>query len=170
MICKPKAILSIIAASLLAIAIAPNTPSASADYYDPEAQMWYEFAHDKGIEINHILQNYGAAIGRKTYYAVHQIEYFCPDQCPEREMGIRYERIRNSIARRARLDVAKCVWEAQMKLEDCYTDARAQLEAAGYAYFLPYIYNPYRSVQGNLVEAQRYSNMHIAIAADCGSY
>ena len=160
-------ITALLALLCLAIAVAPNTPSASADYYDPEAQMWHDFAHDKGVEINLLFSRSYARIHYKAEYAVRAIEPYCEIMCRNHEEEMRYERIRKSIARTVKFQIGKCVWEAQMELDACYTDARAQLEAAGYDYFLPYVYNPYRSVQSDLVAIQRRANHLLTCASDC---
>ena len=173
---KPRVItmFAALACALFAIALAPNAPSAIAGAaghhahdLDPEAQIWYDFAHDKAQEINLLHIRASHSVEHKTDYAVHHILNYC---CTTRSIPCdesRYSAKRRSIARRARFDIGKCVWEAQMELDACYEDARQELEAAGYAYFVLHIYSPYRTTQRALVNHQRYAQQDIGSAVAC---
>jgi hypothetical protein len=169
---KLMPLLTALACAALAVALAPMMPTATAGYgydLDEEAQQWYDFAHDKGIEINHLHANSRAAVRRKSAAAVFRIEQLCRDVCRGCPEADRYARMRKTIARKAKFKIAKCTWQAQMKLEDCYADSRQQLEDAGYAEFLPYIYNPYRTAQRELVSNQRGAQGFIERTTHCVS-
>ena len=166
------------ACAVFAIALAPKAPSAIAGTaghhghdLDPEAQLWYDFAHDKAQEINLLHLRTTHSIEHKAHSAYYRILNLCPPapcfDCRRGPEHAQQAARRRSLARRARFDIGKCAWEAQMELDACYEDARAQLEAAGYGIFVPYIYTPYRSTQRWTVEGQRYSNHIIGCAVNC---
>jgi hypothetical protein len=166
---KQSTLLAALACALFAVALAPIASTASAGYgydLDEEAQQWYDFAHDKAQEINLLHIRTTHSIEQKVHSAYRRILNSC---CPLRTRcdNTRTSAKRRSLARRARFNIGKCVWEAQMELDACYEDARQQLEAAGYGYFVPHIYNPYRTTQRWTVEQQRHSNHVIGCAVNC---
>jgi hypothetical protein len=159
-----------LACAAFAIALSPVAPSATAGFgydLDPEAQLWYDFAHDKAQEINHLHIRYRASLDRKHELTRDRIARFCVARNSCAGCEEHYRRIRKAIARRAKFEVGKCVWEAQMELDACYGDARAQLEEAGYDYFVLHIYSPYRTTQRRLIDRHRYLLREFNSAADC---
>jgi hypothetical protein len=168
-----------LACAAFAIALAPIAPAAVAGGghhghdLDPAAQVWYDFAHDKAQEINLLRIRASHSLYHKTHRAVDAIYNHCciircVGCCGSKQEDQRQRRIRKSIARRAKFEVGKCVWEAQMELDACYEDARQQLEDAGHEYFfIEYVYSPYRTVQRHLVGQQRNSQNYLNAATHC---
>jgi hypothetical protein len=170
---RSSTLLAALACAALALALAPTTPTAIAGggYYghdlDEEAQQWYDFANEKAQEINLLHIRIAHSIESKTYRAYHSIERYCPPPCLTRPPVDQNAARRRSIARKARFSIGKCAWEAHMELDACYEDARAQLEAAGYGYFVTHIYTPYRTTQRWVHQFQRKSNHVLACAVNC---
>jgi hypothetical protein len=92
-----------LACAIFAIALAPTTPAATAGLdhdFDEEAQLWYDFAHDKAQEINLLQIRTNHSLEHKTLYAFHNISSHCcfiRIPCDETRQAAR----RRSIARRA---------------------------------------------------------------------
>ncbi len=121
--------------------------------------LWEAFCDDTVQELHLRSLSADARCGRYARTAIHEIRRFCRHHCRNCSSNCRKipQRAKTK-ARIGKFNVAKCVWDAQMDYDDIYNNARAQLEAAGYACLVQKLYIKFQYVNTHSVRFQRRAN------------